>query len=149
MIENDAQELERPGASDAVLWFFDNVAYGHLDDIPDDVLFALFEDYNLCGQASHIAFTGHICNSDDPIVLHKAINETSVFTKQPFVIFRAWITLECGRRTELFKEEMPDMLLKELCIEEDFPLKRGRQANFWVQLRDNLMQVRGIKEIKK
>ncbi len=151
MTENDAHEVNRPTAEEAVLYFFDNVTFGHMDEIPDEHLVALLEDCELCGKAMAIMVSGNFCaDTEDPMVFAQFTSKVIVSSRRLFIVFRSWLFLERCRRIGKLGFDLPDILLKEMPYNEE--IFKSKNKEIWNGIKESVLatiKLKGEKEIEK
>lgn len=99
-------------------WFMDNMAWGHLDEIPSPILLALAKDPNECCRAALVVMSGIRCGAiEDPCAVCQFHSTFDISNDQKadaeMKNFRFWILMEKNKRNKQVRFDV-DILVKEM-----------------------------------
>jgi hypothetical protein len=97
-------------------WFFEHVAYGHLDEMPDRIIRPCLIDHHFLFLATGICIAANSIEScDDPMTLYEYMKTLEAKRLDPgYKLMHGWLLIESLRRKGYTK--IPeDMLIRE-CV---------------------------------
>ena len=146
MTDNEAEDVRRPeGASDCIFWFFENVSYGHRDEIPTEYLEECIQSSELNVKCCHVVMSAMYCadgKTDDPHILATAANQHRSIGMTNLHYFNLWCVLELASRMKMIDFPLPDVLVKDMA--RDKSLFESKPISTWRALAKLI-----ITEIKK